>query len=196
MTWQLLLILTIIYTIILYWMTKQSWQLRTFVWGAFGQAYLLLQFALLIHFIDVLAALEAQNIQSLASLINIDISIFESTTLLVPDNQGWVSMTIGLESSTLIEMAVFSGLVMHYPSFNLKRRVTSLIIGLVLTHLLNLVRLMIIVLMVVVWGRAAFVWGHTLVGRMIYFGGVILLYWYLLTKPTIRRVHQSVRSRE
>jgi len=196
MTWGLLITLTFIYATILYGMLRQGWQLRSFVWGAFGQAYLLLHFALLIGLLDALAALEAQHLQTLSRFFNIDLQIFEATTVLIPENQGWVSMTIGLESSTLIEMAVFSGLIMHYPTFSFKWRLFSLVIGLVMTHLLNLLRLMIIIVLVATWGRDAFIPGHAFVGRIVYFTGVIVLYWYLLTKPTIGRVEQSVRVRE
>jgi exosortase family protein XrtG len=196
MTWPLLLLLAVLYLGGLVWIRRKKWYLRAFVWGAFGQAYLFLQVGLLLGLAGHLAAWEAQHLQALFRLAGVEIQVFEEATLLVPDDQGWTSMTIGIESSTLIEMTVCSGLVLHYPGLSRRRRGASLLAGIGFTYLLNLLRLAIIILIVLIWGRSAFVIAHALIGRLIYFAGVLALYWYLLTRPTVRRVQQSVRERD
>lgn len=196
MTWPLLFVLTVGYVLGLIWMRSKGWQLRTFVWASFGQAYLVLQFGLFINLADSLAALEARNIQSITNLLGYDVQVFEETTLLVPDQEGWVSMTIGIESSTLIEMAVCSGLILYYPGLSRRRRIASLMIGLSGTYILNLLRLFIIVFIITNWGRSSFVIAHALVGRVVYFIGVVVLYWYLLTTPTVKFVQDAITERD
>lgn len=196
MTWALWVVLTAIYFAGLYWMYRHGWHLRTFVWGSAGQVFLILQAALLLGTAGALAALEAQHLRSIMAVFGVKLQVIEDVLVLVPDDQGWTAMTIGVESSTLIEMSVFSGLILHYPSLSLRRRLASLAVGITLTYALNMLRLMVIVVMVVVMGRSAFVVAHTLVGRLIYFAGVVALYWYLLTKPTLARVQKSVAERD
>ncbi len=190
--WLLMLLIYLGGTLSLH---RMGWRLRTFVWGAFGLAFLLVQLSLRLDLHVHLAGIEAIHLQQLVALAGIEIEIIDGTTMLVPDNTGWTGMTIGIESSTLIEISVFSGLILFYPRFSRKRRFGSLLIGIIGTYLLNLLRLLIVVAMVVIWGKPAFVIAHTLVGRLVYFAGVVALYWYLFTTPTLSLIRRKIEDR-
>jgi exosortase/archaeosortase family protein len=60
------------------------------------------------------------------------------------------------------------------------------------TLALNLVRLGIIALMVTTLGKPAVPWAHAVVGRLVFFAGILFLYWRLLTLPTLSIVRREL----
>jgi len=170
--------------------------LMMFLWGGFGLAFMLIQSVVFLGGDHLLAALQARHIQSLMGLMNNPIDVVNGTTMLVPHDRGWVGMVIGVESSTLIEMAVFSGIMLFYPGFTPRRRIAYALIGLIGTYLINLVRLLVIIYMVMILGRDTFHLAHAVVGRTLYFIGIIALYWYLLTRPTLGFIRDRIRVEE
>lgn len=195
MTWPLLQLLALVYVLGLLGLQRKRWQLSHYVWGAFGLTFLFIHLSLLQGWNDVLAAVEAQHVQSLMTALGAShLQIFEGTTLLVPDSSGWTGLQVGVECSTLIELSVFAGLVLFYPRFSLQARWKSLLLGALGTYLLNLLRLIIIAAMVIIWGKSAVVLAHAVVARIIYFFGIVMLYWFLLTRPTLTLVRRSIES--
>lgn len=190
MVWLIVFFIFYIATVIF--SHRRQSRLMLFVTGAFGLAFLIIQFAVMFNIHVRLAELEALQIKTLLSTINVQTNILNGNTLTVPDQSGWVGMIIGVESSTIIEIAVFVGVILFYPKLNLKQRGLSLVVGVVGTYLLNLVRLLIIVASVMLFDRRVFPLAHNIVGRIIYFSGVITLYWYLLTRPTLNIVRNNL----
>lgn len=190
MVWLIIFFIFYIATVIF--SHRRQSRLMLFVTGAFGLAFLIIQFAVMFNIHVRLAELEALQIKTLLSTINVQTNIINGNTLTVPDQAGWVGMIIGVESSTIIEIAVFVGVILFYPKLNLKQRGLSLVVGVVGTYLLNLVRLLIIVASVMLFDRRVFPLAHNIVGRIIYFSGVIALYWYLLTRPTLNIVRNNL----
>lgn len=172
-------------------------RLLTFVVGAFGLAFLLIEFAVAVTLHRYLAAQEAQILSWFMGIFGTDIHIINETTMMVPDSAGWVGMQVGIESSTVIEISVFVGVIVFYPRLHPVQRFLSLIAGVVGTYILNLFRLLLIMSAVMVFDREVFPIAHNLVGRIIYFLGVIALYWYLLTRPTLGIIQRNlVREQE
>lgn len=194
MTWPLLGLLAIVYLGGIKLLLHKQWRLSLYLWGAFGLAFLLIHTALMQNWHTALAAIEAQQLQGLMSVLGVRLELIDHTTLLVPDQTGWSGLKIGVESSTLIEMTVLSGLLLFYPKLSWRRRGLSLMAGLTATYLLNLVRLSLIVVMILVWGKPIVPLAHTVIGRLVYFAGVVSLYWFLLTKPTLSIVRQFIQE--
>ncbi len=187
----ILLLYLIIYIIALAMFYRRKNRLLIFVTGAFGLAFLIIQFAVAIELPFAFATLEAEQIRAIMSAIGMNIDVVSKTTMMIPDSNGWVGMRIGIESSTTIEIAVFVGVIAFYPKFNRRQRLLSLIAGIAGTYILNLIRLLIIIFVVMLFDREMFPIAHNLVGRVIYFVGVIALYWYLLTQPTLTIIHRK-----
>jgi exosortase family protein XrtG len=112
--------------------------------------------------------------------------------LVVPDPTGWSILSIGIECSTLIEASVFAGLLLFYPRFPASDRLLRLLAGVGATFLINLARLAVIVGMVATLGKAAVPLAHTFVGRMVFFIGIVVVYWRMLTMPTLRLVRRDL----
>jgi exosortase/archaeosortase family protein len=185
----LLQLVMLLYLAGILWLQRRHWALLLFVWQAFGLAFIAIHVAALFNWHAALAALESRQITAVMLALHVPVQIVNETTLLIPDATGWSGLRIGIESSTLIELAVLCGLVLFYPKQTPRQRALRLVIGVVVTYALNLVRLMIIIVMILMWGKPAVILAHDFVGRLVYFTGVVVLYWFLLTKPTVRRVY-------
>lgn len=194
MTGELLQILTVIYIAGIAWLQRRHWSLTLYLWSAFGLAFLLIHFAVMQNWDLELASLEAQQLTQLMGAFGIQVQLVDRTMLMVPDATGWSGLRIGVESSTLIELSVLAGLLLFYPKQTARQRGAYLITGIAVTYMLNLLRLIIIIVMILIWGKPAVTLAHTVVGRLVYFGGVVMLYWFLMTKPTLRTVYDTMRQ--
>lgn len=184
----------IVYLTGLFILYRRSGQMLQFVWGASGFAFISILIVVELNIHIALAALEARQIQGLLGLVGHSIDVVNYNTLLVPDSAGWVSMTVGAESSTVIELSVFLGAVLFYPRLGKRERIIYAIIGIAGTYLLNLARLVLIIAFVTLWGREAFPIAHSVVGRLFYFAGIVFLYWSLLTKPTLKLIRDRINA--
>ena len=93
-----------------------------------------------------------------------------------------------MESSGLLETGVISGMLMFYPGWSLRRRLTFTILAILATYAANIIRLMVIVIVIHYGGKDTLLVSHTILGRAVFFVGVILIYWYLLSRPTLRTI--------
>jgi exosortase family protein XrtG len=129
-----------------------------------------------------------------ANLIGISSQFLGRSDFMVADKNGWVALQTTIECSALIESSVLTGLILFYPAFTKRRKLMILVVGLPITWIANIVRLLIITWMVSFYGRAAVFIGHAIVGRMFFLIVMIALFWYVLTMPTIREVARNVES--
>jgi len=178
----------------LVWLHRRKSRLALYLWGAFGFAFLAIQLCLLQGWDVALSAVEAQHIKALVARLGVHLIFLDNVTVLVPDPTGWSSLRFSIECSTLIELSAFCGLMLFYPRLSLRKRWTYLAMGSVGTYLLNLLRIAIIVAMIVVWGKPVVPVAHAVVGRLVYFAGVVVLYWFLLTRPTLALIHRSIET--
>jgi exosortase family protein XrtG len=194
MSWSLLQLLLVIYIVGLALIQRWQWGLTFYLWGAFGFTFLFVHLSLLQGWNVVLSSIEAEHSRLIAALIGIQIQAVNQVILLIPEATGWTGLNIGIECSTLIEVAVFMGLMLFYPRLTLQQRSTYFVLGLLGTYLLNLLRIMVIVVMVVIWGKSAVPFAHAVVARLIYFIGVVMLYWFLFTRPTLLIIRRGIEA--
>jgi exosortase/archaeosortase family protein len=89
-------------------------------------------------------------------------------------------------------MSIFIGLLLFYPRLSVSERLGRIGVGLLATILINLVRLAIIVSMVSLLGKPIVPWAHAIVGRLVFFVGILFLYWRMLTLPTLTAVRREL----
>jgi exosortase/archaeosortase family protein len=94
----------------------------------------------------------------------------------------------------LVEGAVFSGLMLFYPRFTRKERFLRLAAGLGGTFLVNTIRLALIVAVIVTLGKGAAPLAHTVLGRLVFFVGIVIIYWKLFTLPTLNLVRKDLSA--
>lgn len=196
MTWLLLQKLTVVYIIGFLILQRRQWWFIMYLWGAFGLAFLIVELSVLQNWHILLENVEAQHVQSIMGMFGTPIEVINGQTLMVPDSTGWSGLSVGAECSTLLEIAVFSGLLLFYPQLPNRKRWLYFALGVLMIYLLNLARILLIVLMVLQWGKEIVPFAHVVVARVFYFSGMVVLYWFLLTRPMLKLVRQSVAMRE
>lgn len=131
-----------------------------------------------------------------ANLLGINSQFLGASEFMVADKMGWVTLQTTIECSALIESSVLIGLILYYPAFSKMRKTMTLAIGLPITWFANISRLLIITWMVSFYGRSAVFIGHAIVGRLFFLIIMVTIFWYILTKPTIREVASNIEAAE
>jgi len=103
-------------------------------------------------------------------------------------------LKLGIECSAILESSIVISLILFYPLFNSSQKILRAIFGLVITYVINILRLMIIVLMAYKFGPDYIFLAHAGVARVFFFIFELLLYWYLMTKPTVKSVGDSIKD--
>lgn len=100
---------------------------------------------------------------------------------------GIVSMMINYECSGIIEMLIYLSLVSFFPFMNVYKKLLAGIGGAVFIILANVIRILSIVLIVNVFGVYSYGAAHTIIARIIFFGLMVILYYYVFTKVQIKK---------
>ncbi len=159
-----------------------------FLWGAIGFT-VLAAFMLQGTFVEIaLSRTAIKIITCFNSAMNIPVMPFADVgTMLMTGTlmSGYTSLEIGTECSGLLEIAVFWGLTLFYPVFDLKRKVKTLVVGSIMIYFVNLLRVQLIVTAIFLGGRDTIFVAHTILGRGVFFLMMIILYWYFFTRKTL-----------
>ena len=135
----------------------------------------------------------AAGVHAVSGLTPVPTRVFQSApgaimVLVVDQSVGWTMLQITVESSGLLETGVISGMLMFYPGWSLRRRTGYAVIAILATYVANIIRLMVIVIVIHYGGKDTLLVSHTILGRAVFFIGVIIIYWYLLSRPTLRTI--------
>jgi len=163
---------------------KRIWLLYYLV-GAFGFTLIVVVAALNLGVERHVERAVMVTLQMFLSPFDVRIRMFSDNALLVPDPTGWSILTVSIECSALIETSVVTGLILFYPGFSRARKVSSVIVGGIATYLSNILRLVLIVFLVYVFGKSSTFLAHAYIGRFFFFTTVVVIYWYLFTRPTL-----------
>jgi len=173
---------------------KKRWWLSFYLAGAVALVALLISFFLLTGYDTYIMGIEAGNIAYIASALGIPSNFIPPNAFIFPDPTGWSIFGIGFECSSLIEISVLVGLLLLYPGYSFKRKMKYAGIGIVATYGANLIRMLSIILIVNVFGKSTLYFAHAFIGKIIFFAFVIVLYWYLLTRPTLNIVRSNIKA--
>lgn len=184
--------LALLYILGLLAMRRMRHRLPAYLWGSFGLVALVVLASRLGEWNIPLGSAQARLFVWGGSLVGLRFGLLEPTGLIVPDPTGYSILQIEVECSTLIEATVFAGLILFYPRFQARERLLRLGAGVSATVAMNLVRLGVIVAMVSLLGKPALPWAHAIVGRLVFFGGIVFIYWRMLTLPTLRVVGRDL----
>ena len=163
-----------------------------YLWGAFGLAAIVIFAGQLGAWNEPLGTLQVWILVLISQLFGGPLQMVPGGGLVVPDPTGWSILQVGIECSALIEIAIFSGLMLFYPRFPASERLGRMAVGVAATILINLVRLAVIAAMVATFGKPVVPWAHAIVGRLVFFAGVLYLYWRMLTLPTLTLVRREL----
>jgi len=162
----------------------RRWMLFYLV-GAFGFVLLIAFGAGALNLDTLIEHVEAMQVAALSGIFGISVHVVDQTGLAIPSATGWAVFDIGLECSAILEMSAIVGLTAFYPAFRPLQRMALGLVGLTATYVINLMRILLIVAIIDVMGTGWVFAAHAIFGRVFFFGATVVLYWYLLTRPTI-----------
>lgn len=117
-----------------------------------------------------------------------------------------VTMSIDYECSGIIETVAFLSMVIFLPMYNKFERVFFSILGTLWIYVANVIRLVSVIVIVHFGGGNLFFLAHSIVGRLIFYVLVIMLYYEIFTfsqlsqglyhifKIRVQRFEQRIRS--
>jgi exosortase family protein XrtG len=149
----------------------------------------------------VIASLVASTVSSISNLMGVSAKTFANApglllVLVVTQNVGWTVLQVGVESSGLLEMCVLTSLLAFYPGWTPTRRILSMLIGILATWGANIIRMMLIVILLTELGKPVLVLAHTFIGKAVFFAITVIIYWVLITRPTIGLVEQMLNHKD
>lgn len=173
-------------------LTFSLWRSRRwlafYITGAFGFVLLALSVLRTFGLDATVEAWQARQVIALARQLGISVGVLGVSGLAIPNHTGWAVFDIGIECSALLETFAFAGLVGFYPAFARGRKVLTVGAGAVATWVINLLRILLIVAIINALGTDWVYAAHAVFGRIFFFAATVTLYWYLVTRPTIRIV--------
>ncbi|MGX6428723.1 exosortase family protein XrtG [Levilactobacillus yonginensis] len=92
-----------------------------------------------------------------------------------------VTMSIDYECSGIIETTAFVSLLAFYPTYGRQEKLFYLALGTLWVYLANVIRLLLVVILVHFGGANWFFTAHTIIGRLVFYCLIIMLYYNVFT---------------
>ncbi len=183
--------------VIFFW--KAGAWLPYYVLGASGAAVLFVVFSREVVPFELWLRIGTANcVNTIAGLVGLNTTLARDPGTLmvigVPHHAEWTNLAVGLESSGLLEGAALLGLLSFYPTSGGRRRMVTIGVALLATFSANVVRVLIIVTVVSYAGQGSLDFAHIFLGRIAFFLMAMVIYWYAITRPTLRLVGDRIRS--
>lgn len=119
------------------------------------------------------------------SLTHTFAAYFRYGVLFIQAAGGAMTLQIDFECSGIIEILAFLSLLLFFRVYTRNERAVIGIVGTVGIILSNVLRIIVICEMIYFGGPKVYYVAHSLVGRFIFYGLSVLLYFYVFTKPQI-----------
>lgn len=113
---------------------------------------------------------------------------FKYGMIFIQSRTGSISMMIDFECSGVIEILAFECLLVFFDVYAREEKIMTGIIGFCAIMLLNALRITLICTIVHFFGTDAFGIAHTFIGRIFFYVFTVMLYFYVFTRPQIRRM--------
>jgi len=195
--WGALSIIVVWLLAVLFWRAHRVW-LPYYITGTVGMAFILIFFGgQAIPLQNWLQRAAVWSVHHISSILRIPTETFagEPGTILVlviSQSIGWTMLQVSVESSGLLESCVLVSMVMFYPGWSVRKKCWLILLGLSATFLANVFRLMLITSMLHYLGKDSLLLSHVLAGRLVFFVLVVLIFWAVITLPTLRSVRQKL----
>ncbi len=182
--------------VVLFFRLNRIW-LPYYIIGSVGLAFVIIFVGRVTWIEPTLQSGVAAGVHAVSLVVGLETEIFKSApgailVLVVDQDIGWTMLQVTVESSGLLESGVVAGMLLFYPGWSLRKRLVFTLIALLLTYAANVIRLMVIVATLHFVGKDSLLIAHTIIGRAVFFAAVVAIYWYLMTRPTLRTVRAKL----
>ncbi len=188
-----LIILPIWLVLVLLFRKYRQW-LGYYLIASFGFTIMLILTLEYLHLDQILVNIASFHVELIAKfLLHFNIDLLSNGRFQLLTSQGSNDiLKLGIECSAVLESSILISLVLFYPLFGAGQKALRITFGLVVTYIINILRLLIIVIVTAKLGSDYIFIAHAGIARAFFFIFELILYWYLLTKPTVKSVGESI----
>lgn len=123
----------------------------------------------------------------LGSLTGFFSSYSSYAVLFIENADGPISLYIDFECAGLVEILVFLSLLAFFKPYKKLEKLVVGFLGVMAIMASNIIRLFTICLLIHSFGNEIYYLAHTIVGRLVFYGLSICLYFYVFTRRQIRK---------
>lgn len=154
--------------------------------GSIG-LFLLLSFYVHTYYTWLMSHIITEIIGIMSKLVH-SIKIYDMLNeITIQRNNFVVQILITYECSGILEFLAFESLLLFFPIYSKKEKIRLSIVGFSWIVVANILRLLIIIISILIWGPDTIFWTHAIVGRMIFYILIIILFYNVFTKEQILR---------
>lgn len=186
MTPVLGLIILIVWLYILRVTRKSELPAWRFIWGSCG-LFVIMMIFIRPYLTQPLAQVVAALAGGFGKLTGMFDSYFKYGVIFVDSKAGAISLLIDFECSGILEIMAFVSLLAFFRAYTIYERVVVGILGIFYIILANALRIISICVIIYFRGMQAYYIAHTFVGRIIFYGLSVFLYFIVFTRTQIIR---------
>jgi exosortase family protein XrtG len=157
-----------------------------FLWGSIGLFISLMIWAepiMTVHLSRFVALVAG----FLGELTRMYLPYFEYGVLFIENQDSAISLYIDYECSGVIEIMVFLSMLWFFPIYEALEKVIVSILGVLWIFIANVLRIHAICTLIYWVGSDSYYIAHTILGRLIFYGFSVALYYYVFTRAHIIR---------
>lgn len=155
-----------------------------FIWGSVG-----IFVFFMILFQPVATKALTVLVSSAAGIMGKVTGLYESHheygVLFIINDKSSISLYMDYECSGVIEMMAFTSMMLFFQVYDMSQRIVISILGCLGIFLANVMRIFIICSIIYVFGNDAYFFAHTIIGRLVFYGISVILYYYVFTKAQV-----------
>ena len=168
-----------------------------YIIGSVGLAFIIIFVGRATGLEHALQVAVAAGVHASSIALGLPTEIYQSApgsilVLVISQDIGWTMLQVTVESSGLLETGVIAGMLLFYPGWDIRKRFWFTLMAIALTYGANVIRLMVIVITLHYMGKNSLLISHTIIGRAVFFALVVAIYWFLMTRPTLRTVKTKI----
>ncbi|MGM9902759.1 exosortase XrtG [Enterococcus sp. 10A9_DIV0425] len=165
-----------------------------FILGSVGLFYLLILFSRP-YWVWFLTQLVIKTVDFFGSIPNITEEFSQYSLIFIHSAKEPLSLYVDYECSGVIETSAFLGLLAFYPLYNRKEKFFYGIFGILWIFISNVIRLLLVIAFVHFGGSDFYFFAHSILGRLIFYGLVIILYYHTFTYSQVARSLYEKKNR-
>lgn len=186
MKYLIYLIIIGVWIYVLHVLTKSKLLFWRFLLGAFG-LFILLMVGVRPVLTKPLSQVVAVIAGGFGNLTGTFTAFFKYGILFVRSASESITMQVDFECSGIIEIIAFLSLLAFFEVYNINEKIIVGILGILSIVFANAIRIIVICELIYIGGTDMYYIAHTIIGRLLFYGMSIVLYFYVFTRPQIIR---------
>ena len=172
---------------LLYVLKRSKLNFWYFITGSFG-LFILMMVLVRPVLTEPLAKIVAAMAGVFGKLTGTFSAFFRYGVLFIHSKGGSITLQVDFECSGIIEIMAFLSLLSFYQVYTVREKLLTGILGTIAILLANALRILVICELLYFGGISMYFIAHAFVGRLIFYGLSVVLYFYVFTKPQIIRM--------